>query len=238
MGICFGIHSPEPAADAAAASDAPAHLESEEIVAVIGHGGSTIKKIEHDSGCKIHIDRGSGSIAYDGSDTAVAAAKKAVAVAVAKAHEMPDYTGPEGGKQRAEAFKLSKKRDGFKHDAKAAYDRGDKAAAHAASVKGKDLDAEVARLHARAAATIFAYRNKGHPETFIDLHGLLVDEALRFLTQRLDTLKQGDLEVVTGAGHHSENHVAKIKPAAIALFKERRLKFSEINAGDVKVHLK
>ena len=43
---------------------------------------------------------------------------------------------------------------------------------------------------------------------------------------------------VTGAGHHSENHVAKIKPAAIALFKERRLKFSEINAGDLKVHLK
>ena len=118
------------------------------------------------------------------------------------------------------------------------FGAGDKAAAHAASVKGKDLDAEVARLHARAAATIFAYRNEGHAETFIDLHGLLVDEALRFLTQRLDALKQGDLEVVTGAGHHSENHVAKIKPAAIALFKERRLKFAEINAGDLKVHLK
>ena len=203
----------------------------------VGHGGETIKRIQAETGCKIHIDRQSGTIDYHGDAAATAAAKKAIAAAVAKAHEMPDYTGPEGAKKRAEAFRVSKQRDECKHAAKEAYDRGDKKAAHDASLKGKDLDAKVAKLHAAAAETIFQYRNGDKPKTFIDLHGLLVDEALSYLGRRLDALKTGDLEVVTGAGHHSADHVAKIKPAAIKLFHDRHLKFSEINAGDLKVHL-
>lgn len=132
---------------------------------------------------------------------------------------------------------MAKEAHEFKEKAKRCYDSGDKAGAHAASVKGKELMAASDRLHQAAAETIFQYRNGKKPKTYIDLHGLFVDEALRYLTKRMDSLKKGDLEVVTGAGHHSENHVAKIKPAVIKLFQDRHLRFEPINAGDLKVHL-
>ena len=85
------------------------------------------------------------------------------------------------------------------------------------SERGKELDAQAKKLHDQAAHAIYLHRNGGRPDNYIDLHGLFVEEALRFLKERLKTFAPGEkLEVVTGAGHHSEDHQAKIKPAVIS----------------------
>ena len=44
------------------------------------------------------------------------------------------------------------------------------------------------------------------------------------------------LEVVTGAGHHSEDHQAKIKPAVIEYLGKKKLRWEELNAGDLLVY--
>ena len=85
------------------------HLDQVEIVGLLGHGGSTIKKIERDSGARIQIDRKRGSVSYEGTETQVNNAKALVAAAALKAHEAPDYCGEDGGKKRAKALRVQKR---------------------------------------------------------------------------------------------------------------------------------
>lgn len=113
---------------------------------------------------------------------------------------------------------------------------GDKKGAHAESLEGKKRAADAARLHKAAAETIYLHRNGGRPDTSIDLHGLYVNEALGYLQQRLKIMDRGDkLDVITGAGHHSDDHIAKIKPAVVDLLKKKRLRYEELNAGELRV---
>jgi DNA-nicking Smr family endonuclease len=67
-----------------------------------------------------------------------------------------------------------------------------------------------------------AHRNEGHDADYLDLHGLHVDEAIEATKKKLELLKSGaigHLEVVTGAGHHSESGKAAIRPAVEELLK-------------------
>ena len=96
----------------------------------------------------------------------------------------------------------------LKRRAKHSWDAGDKKAAHEFSGGAKKLEPEVAALHAAAAEVIFDFRNHGTSRSFIDLHGLRVDEAMTYLARRLLDLSQSGeahatLEVVTGAGQHA-----------------------------------
>jgi DNA-nicking Smr family endonuclease len=120
---------------------------------------------------------------------------------------------------------------------------GDKAAAAELSAKGHEEGEVVARLNARAAAAIYRRRN---PETKkgadrIDLHGLFVKEAVSYLERRLDARRvearggTAMVEVITGAGRHSQGHVAKIRAAVLALLKRKRLRYEPENEGAFRV---
>jgi DNA-nicking Smr family endonuclease len=97
----------------------------------------------------------------------------------------------------------------------------------------------MAQKNKEASDAIYHHRNDGKGDLYLDLHGLYVEEALRFTTERLSSLaktKGKNLELITGAGHHSADHVAHIKGKVIELLKEKALKFSEKNAGELLVH--
>lgn len=76
--------------------------------------------------------------------------------------------------------------------------------------EGQRLSKEAAFLHSEAAKTIFKSKNEGKDVFTIDLHGLHAGEAVAFLGERLETLKQTQLRgrqklnVVVGSGSHSE----------------------------------
>ena len=93
------------------------------------------------------------------------------------------------------------------------WEKGDKAGAKTMSERGKELDAQAKKLHDQAAHAIYLHRNGGRPDNYIDLHGLFVEEALRFLKERLKTFAPGEkLEVVTGAGHRRRTTRPKSSP--------------------------
>ncbi|KAA8493267.1 Smr domain-containing protein [Porphyridium purpureum] len=100
-------------------------------------------------------------------------------------------------------------------------------------------------LHKQAAAAIFeelnGAMNRGMYE--MDLHSLLVHEALEFVEQRLDELakkpnKGNELQIITGRGNHSADGQAKIRPAVVELLDARGLKHDDArDAGSVFVTL-
>ena len=75
---------------------------------------------------------------------------------------------------------------------------------------------------------------------YIDLHGQFVEEALSLLKERLSLLlKNGHddrLECIVGAGRHSKNHAARIKPAVHALIKKMKLRYDVDNAGKYTIY--
>jgi DNA-nicking Smr family endonuclease len=92
-----------------------------------------------------------------------------------------------------------------------------------------------------AGNKIFAIKNQGYGDEQMDLHGLTVEEAERFVNQRLDKVKsrlQNNntgfvLEIITGIGNHSTNHVAKIKPAIMDLLRDRGFQYSLDETGGI-----
>lgn len=75
---------------------------------------------------------------------------------------------------------------------------------------------------------------------YIDLHGQFVEEALSLLRERLSLLLRNGhddrLECIVGAGHHSKNHVARIKPAVHKLIKKMNLHYDVDNAGKYTIY--
>lgn len=72
--------------------------------------------------------------------------------------------------------------------------------------------------HAQARSLIFQAHNAGHQLDTIDLHELLVSEALEELKKRVAELNRNgysSLTVITGQGLHSRGGVAKIKPSVV-----------------------
>lgn len=84
--------------------------------------------------------------------------------------------------------------------------------------------AKAAKAHARkakrynawAAKWVYAENNKRRRSNTVDLHGLYVAEALEYAQRAIGAAResgQATLSLIVGQGQHSENGVAKIKPA-------------------------
>ncbi|KLO18407.1 DUF1771-domain-containing protein [Schizopora paradoxa] len=128
---------------------------------------------------------------------------------------------------------------------RAVYSSGDGAGAKSLSDEGHALQAEARRLDAQAADWIFKKNNEGREGTRpmeVDLHGLFVKEAVdKTETAVREAKRAGDreLKLIVGKGLHSENHVAKIKPAIEELMQKENLtaEIDPSNAGVLIVYL-
>lgn len=157
-------------------------------------------------------------------------------------NDNPDYAGPEGNRLRGEAQQQAEKRGQYFTESQAAFQSGDKAKAKELSELGKAAGQKMEELNQQAAQVILKYRNDGHPETYLDLHGLYLEEAVTAFHQRLELLQKKKneeeiiFEVIPGAGNHSKNK-AVIKPKIIEELQVRKLRFEEKNAGTLLVFL-
>ena len=107
------------------------------------------------------------------------------------------------------------------------YQFGSRAQAKVLSTKKAHLYHQMHDKNRQAAALIFEQNNQNRPKNFIDLHGLYVAEALRYLQQKLDQCRSEGIvqvTVITGMGNNSPNNIAKIKPEVEKFARENRLK--------------
>jgi len=124
----------------------------------------------------------------------------------------------------------------------AAYARKDGMAAKELSNEAKEHQREMERLNAEASAWIFHENNLDSEPGEVDLHGLYVKEAIAHTDKSIaEARARGDKEIrlIVGKGNHSENHMAKIKPAIEDLVQEHNLSaaIDPHNSGVMVVHL-
>mmetsp|Transcript_5654 Transcript_5654/g.16811 ORF Transcript_5654/g.16811 Transcript_5654/m.16811 type:complete len:195 (+) Transcript_5654:134-718(+) len=148
----------------------------------------------------------------------------------------------QGEKLRDDAGLLAHKRNECFEQSRAAYANGDGARAKELSNQGKEYDAEMDRLNARAAEIIFAAKQRDVDPDEIDLHGLYVSEAVEKTKERLIADRAAGKDhvvVIYGAGSHSVGGIQKIKPAVIDLLNADRFRYDDMvpNHGCVTVHL-
>ncbi|KAF9974685.1 hypothetical protein BGZ73_001843 [Actinomortierella ambigua] len=131
-------------------------------------------------------------------------------------------------KARAKAAEYASARNRCFEMATQAYLRNDGAAASRYSAEGRQYNEKMMATHREASQQIFATRNAStvgskdgseRNETWIDLHGLHVEESLVFLDQFMEKLENevytGVVYVVTGTGHHSTLGLAKVRRAVL-----------------------
>eukprot|EP00187_Rhodella_violacea_P009946 CAMPEP_0174889592 /NCGR_PEP_ID=MMETSP0167-20121228/4800_1 /TAXON_ID=38298 /ORGANISM="Rhodella maculata, Strain CCMP736" /LENGTH=362 /DNA_ID=CAMNT_0016127031 /DNA_START=68 /DNA_END=1156 /DNA_ORIENTATION=+ len=208
---------------------------------IVGENGATLRGLESKHRVKIIMDSTSDPVIVhiEGARASgVAAAVAQVRTIIATATN-PDYEGPDGQRFRREAERCAKERARLYDSASVIFDaakRGeaaDKDAAYKMVEDGKAAGAAMEAANAKAAEAIVAFNNEGMGEMHLDLHGLKVSEALAVLQKRLDEVRgKGELEIIPGAGHHSEN-AALIKPKVEAMLKERYVRFHAKNAGTI-----
>mmetsp|Transcript_16011 Transcript_16011/g.16748 ORF Transcript_16011/g.16748 Transcript_16011/m.16748 type:complete len:219 (+) Transcript_16011:31-687(+) len=154
----------------------------------------------------------------------------------------PDYCGPEGNRLRLKAQQYAEERNNYLSESKKSYENGDKAKAKELSDKGKEAGIKMEETNKEAAKVILNYRNNGHNENYLDLHGLYLEEALNAFKERLNQLIENNknneiiFEVIPGAGNHSKNK-AVIKPKVIEEIQLRKLRYEEKNAGTLLVYI-
>jgi DNA-nicking Smr family endonuclease len=133
-------------------------------------------------------------------------------------------------KFRGEAFAESQK----------AYKSGNKAAAKELSNKGKAHGQAMEQANRNAVHSILAPQRSSETGC-LDLHGLYVQEAVdaskEFLQYHMSKGLFGEVEIITGAGHHSENNKAKIKPEVEKLLRQKRLKYVIPQNNDGCIHV-
>ncbi|KAK0184079.1 hypothetical protein F5146DRAFT_1228904 [Armillaria mellea] len=123
-----------------------------------------------------------------------------------------------------------------------AYDRGDHAAAKELSNQGKNHKQKMEQLHKAASTWIYLENNRGREPGEIDLHGLYVKEAIAYTETALEEASlRGDseLRVIVGRGSHSEDGVARVRPAIEELMRQHRLitELDPSNSGVLVVEL-
>ena len=136
---------------------------------------------------------------------------------------------------RAPAEALWRERASLSAESQRLWQASDRAGAKACSERAHALAERAAQADAAAASAIFAQRQLHVRADEIDLHGLHVEEAERFLLQRLkDAGHQGGaaaaaraLVVIYGQGHHSAGHKTHVKPAVLALLARQGLPVRE-----------
>lgn len=108
---------------------------------------------------------------------------------------------------------------------------------------GKEHEARMDDYNRQASDYIFRVNNapgRVGPDC-IDLHGQFVEEAERILEQRIRTDQargQTHLHAIVGKGHHSADHLQRLKPKVEELCRELGLKYrTEENAGRIYINL-
>ena len=163
-----------------------------------------------------------------------------------------DYEGGEGSALRNEANEWAIRRSRLLEESQTAYLMGDKGYARRLADEAREAGQQMAALNVRARDAIFEHRNGGKDETFLDLHGLYVQEALYYLGETLRELtargrlrrgrgSDGEfespvLECVTGAGHHSPLGISRIKAAVHDLVGSLGLRCEVKNAGSFLIY--
>jgi DNA-nicking Smr family endonuclease len=119
------------------------------------------------------------------------------------------------------------------------YNFGSKAQAKVLSNRKNDLYRQMTEKNRQAAELIFEHFNQDRSSNVIDLHGLYVAEALRYLRNKLDECraeKISQLTVITGFGNNSPNKIAKIKPEVENFARQNGLK-ATFHGGHIKIDL-
>mmetsp|Transcript_10452 Transcript_10452/g.27251 ORF Transcript_10452/g.27251 Transcript_10452/m.27251 type:complete len:199 (-) Transcript_10452:657-1253(-) len=149
---------------------------------------------------------------------------------------------------RSAADALYKKRNACFAESTKAYNRGQHQLAKKKSEEGKRFDSRAKERARKAADATFARNNEGRPANEVDLHGLYVDEALERVENAISTARWSqilrrpvakDITFIVGKGLHSQDGVAKIKPAVLKLVNRYYLRVTEDkpNTGCVHVEL-
>ena len=206
---------------------------------VIGPGGQNMRDIEKTSGAMLLTLK--DGVQISGSQEQVMKAKEIIQQIIAD--EMnPDYEGPEGKRLREVAQAHAETRSRLMREADTLFRNNDHDSGHAMMKDAKAAGETMHAANAAAAKAIIAHRNDGRGFYYLDLHGLLVDEAIQATEKRLDALQatsdKGDnrFEVITGSGRHSAQGSAKILPAIKNLLDERGLRFTMEQGGLITVH--
>lgn len=204
---------------------------------VIGKQGSVIKQIKADSGAEVEIEDGP-VIKITGEQGDVDKAVELIEKILGE-QANPDYEGPKGKKLRAEANAAGDERSRLMAEATSKFDAGNKDEGHKLMAEAKAQGEIMHAKNAAAAEAILKHRNDGKGDDYLDLHGLRVDEALRFTEDRLDKLAaKGEttiLELIPGAGHHSAPGKVALKPACEELLRKRNLHYEAASAGSFTV---
>ena len=119
------------------------------------------------------------------------------------------------------------------------YDLGRRSEAKALSLEKAALYTQMREKNEQAANLIFKHFNHHRPSNVIDLHGLYVAEALKYLEGKLHTCraaKMSQLTVITGMGNHSPDNIAKIKPEVERFARQNQLAMSSFG-GHVLIDL-
>jgi Domain of unknown function (DUF1771) len=138
-------------------------------------------------------------------------------------------------KYHAKADAHAKRRAELFEEANAAHKAGDGARAKKLSEQAKSEGELMEKANREASDKTFANRNRDNAKDTIDLHGQQLKPALAIIERHLDAGKKGQtLTVIYGAGNHSAG-AAKIKNGALKMFRQRKLKFEELNNGSAKI---
>lgn len=141
----------------------------------------------------------------------------------------PDYNhaeDPTYKHYRQEAQRFYDKRTRLSQKSQEAHQRGQKSEAHQLSEQLKNALRQAEDCNKKAAQYVFVQNNADSRGNEIDLHGLYVKEAKWILQKRIAEAvrtNQAKLEVIVGKGNHSQNGVAKLKPAIDELCSEAGL---------------
>eukprot|EP00940_MAST-03C_sp_MAST-3C-sp2_P003325 g3325.t1 len=209
---------------------------------IIGDGGCNVRMIHEQTGAFVEVldsgTPGPATIKLTGDN--LEKAKTMLLDEIQSALREPDYTGKEGSRLRKLASECAAKREHFYASAHRAFEDGDRDEGMRLIECGKVEAQKMRDYNMKASDAIFHFRNKGHGPLYLDLHGQYVADALDILRKRLGSLlwnnKDDLLRCITGAGHHSKNHVARIKPAVRKMVEDMGLKYEVDNAGAYIIH--
>lgn len=143
---------------------------------------------------------------------------------------------------REQASRLYDKRNECSQQSQKAYKNGDKQRAHELSVQLQQYLEQAEDYNKRAAEYVFVQNNADSEADEIDLHGLYVKEAKWILQKRISEAmrqNQRQLKVIVGKGKHSQNGVAKLKPAIDEMCSESGLRhhIDQHNTGVMVIDL-
>lgn len=141
-------------------------------------------------------------------------------------------------KHRKEALNHGVLRARYLQMASTAWQRNDAKAAKEYSRKANNENLAMVKAHKEAAKAIYEERNAGSGqgvELFVDLHGLLPDEAVKYLEDILLAHQKSSqlIYAIVGTSHHSKNGKDKLSRAVRAFLDEWRYPYREFSAmGD------